>query len=227
MEFFEDIKKNIEVYAGQAKEGIADAKDKFEQARDTICEAKSHCEKGIVDTYEYLVGPGQNYIIVGLAVSIIVMLALKTILVLFFVNNKKEESTMEKIAEEAKKSFKYIGEQAKGSSSMVKEETEKIAEEAKQSLEDIGKQIQDASSMVKEGAEKIAAGAKQSLEYIGLQSQDLKEVSDKVKGEVENALNVMNQEYEVNKYYICDILGVIIVSLMISLGVYIFVTTNM
>ena len=55
----------------------------------------------------------------------------------------------------------------------------------------------------------------------------MKDVSDKVKEEVENSLDFMSQQCEENKYYICDIIGVIIVALMISLGVYIFVTTNM
>ena len=111
---------------------------------------------------------------------------------------------------------------------MDKKETEHFAEETKHSFEDFGNQVLDTSSMVKEEAEKIASDAKELLEHFGQQSQDsMKDVSAKVKEGVENALDFMGQECDENKYYICDIIGVIIVALMISLGVYIFVTTNM
>ena len=239
MDSFEDIKKNIEDYSEQAREGIADAKYKLEQARDTICGAYHDCEKGINDTYEYLAGPGHTYFVAGLGFSTIAMMALNIILVYFLLCNKKKESTstidtiadeirtslkdfgeqalsglkeprlacdcdcnkeftIEKIAEEAKESFKEFGEEAQDAGSMVIDEAEKIVEDAKQSLENFGEKVQDTSSMVIEEAEKIATDAKKSFEDFG---------------EEEN--------------HIGEVIIVVIVALIVALGVYICVSTDL
>ena len=75
-----------------------------------------------------------DHLIAGFSVFAIAMLALTSILVYFFVFKKKDESSIEKIAEEVEESLEDIGEQAQDASSAVIEEAEKIADDARQSL---------------------------------------------------------------------------------------------
>ena len=229
MESFEDIKKNIEVYAGQAKEGIADAKDKFEQARDTICEAYDQCEKEIVDTYEYLAGPGHSYFIAGLAFSAFAMLALNIVLVYFLVFRKKKGSTIEIIADEIKTSLKYFGEQTLSSLNKPcqgcdcdcnkKSTIEKIAEEAKESFKDFEEQAQYASSMVIEEAEKIVEEATESLENFGEKVQDTSNMVIDEAGKIATDAKKSLEDFGEQENHVGEIIIVVFVVLIIALGV--------